>query len=177
MIVEKHSRTPRKFTPEAQGNEQKRLTVQGKAVPAEARQAVLESAKQLILEGQTLAQIAHKHGIAERTLEYWLASMGDEYKELRELWIDSLLAEAGELLKDTSEAGNAPLRLARARELWKRATWYAERRDRARYGEDRGQVNVAVQPVLHITVSGSGATNAPQQSVIDAVLVDTTAKA
>ena len=150
MIVEKHSRLPRKFTPDGSKPET-RLTVQGKAVPQEAKDAILENAKALILEGHTLAQIAQKHGIAERTLEYWLHALGDEYKELREAWIDSLLQEAGELLKDTNEAGNAPLRLARARELWKRATWYAERRDE-RYKEDRSGP-VLVNPVLNIVVA------------------------
>ena len=153
MIVEKHSRLPRKFTPEPKDASKTRLTVQGKPVPLEARNAVLEDAKALILQGHSLAEIANKHGIAERTLEYWLHALGDEYKELRQAWIDSLLHEAGELLKDTNEAGNAPLRLARARELWKRATWYAERRDRERYGEDRGTINVAISPVLNISIS------------------------
>lgn len=116
---------------------EERLTVQGKPVPVDTKAEVLEDAKRLILAGSTIAEIAAKHGIAERTLEYWLASLGDEYIELRRLWVDNLLNEAGELLKDTREDGHAPLRLARARELWKRATWYAERRDRARYGQDQ----------------------------------------
>jgi len=113
-----------------------RLTVPGKAVSKEAKEIVLADARQLIPAGATIAEIAAKHGIAERTLEYWLASLGDEYQELRQLWIDNLLQEAGDLLKDTREDANAGLRLARARELWKRATWYAERRDRARYGQE-----------------------------------------
>ena len=94
MIVEKHSRLPRKFTPDDKKPET-RLTVQGKAVPEEQRLAVLEDAKQQILNGLTIAQISQKHGIAERTLDYWLHALGDEYKELRQAWIDSLLHEAG----------------------------------------------------------------------------------
>lgn len=122
-----------------------RLTVQGKAVSPEAKQAVLEDVKALVPSGMTLAQLATKHGIAERTLEYWLSDLGEEYVALRRLWIDNMLHEAGELLKDTNEEGNAALRLARARELWKRATWFAERRDRARYGQDVPVVASAVQ--------------------------------
>ena len=120
----------------------------GKAASPEQRQAILDDAKQLIPAGLTLAQIATKHGIAERTREYWLAALGDEYTELRRVWIDNLLQEAGDLLKETNEDGNAALRLARARELWKRATWYAERRDRARYGQEQpvgGGPAVAIQ--------------------------------
>lgn len=117
-------------------NAVERLTTPGKAVSPEAKELVLDDARKLIPHGTSIAEIATKHGIAERTLEYWLASLGDEYVELRRLWIDNLLLEAGELLKETNEDGNAALRLARARELWKRATWYAERRDRARYGQE-----------------------------------------
>lgn len=118
-----------------------RLTKQGKAVPAEAKKRVLEDAKQAILAGEQIDQIAARHGIAPRTLDYWLNSLGDEYKELRQLWVDSMLQEAGDILKDNNQEyrekdADAGLRLARARELWKRATWYAERRDRARYGQD-----------------------------------------
>jgi hypothetical protein len=120
-----------------------RITVQGRAVSPELRKFILEDAKAEILAGKTLLQIAQKHGIAKRTLEYWLANLGDEYVELRRLWVDNLLAEAGEMLENDDESGNAGLRLARARELWKRATWYAERRDRARYGEEKAQINVS----------------------------------
>ena len=147
---------------EAQGDSKERLTTQGKAVAAEARKSVLEDAKSLILEGKTIAEIAVKHGISERTLEYWLAALGDEYIQLRQLWVDNMLQEAGELLKDTREDSAAPLRLARARELWKRATWYAERRDRSRYGQDAPvsggsvQINIGIRhnpgPVIEAEV-------------------------
>jgi len=137
-----------------------RLTLQGKAVSPEAKSLVLDDARQLIPHGTSIAEIADKHGIAERTLEYWLASLGDEYVELRRLWIDNLLQEAGDLLKDTREDGAAPLRLARARELWKRATWYAERRDRVRYGQDAPPAGAnAVQ--ININLRGAAETEKP----------------
>ena len=139
-VIQKHSRLPRKIDP---SNATKRLTKQGKAVPQEKRELILADAKQQIMAGLTLSQIAQKHGIAERTLEYWLSAMGEEYEELRRAWIDNMLAEARELLRDVGEDGLAALRLARARELWRSATWYAERRDRARYGQDVMQVNVS----------------------------------
>lgn len=149
------SRVPRK---PAEG----RLTVQGKAVSPEDKQVVLDDVKALVPSGMTLAQIAAKHGIAERTLEYWLSDLGDEYASLRRLWIDNMLHEAGELLKDTREDGNAALRLARARELWKRATWFAEKRDRARYGQDQPVSNQAVQ--INISLRRDADT---QRQVID----------
>mgnify|MGYP001617762840 FL=1 len=99
--------------------------------PAEMRAQIIERAKDQIIAGDTLADIAAEHGISRRTLLYWLAQLGEEYERLRQAWIDHLLVDAGEQLEGASEA----LPLARARELWKRATWYAERRDAARYGQ------------------------------------------
>lgn len=151
MIVEKHSRLPRKFSP---GEPPQRITVRGKAVPDDVRASILNDAKEQILGGMSIAQIAEKHGIAERTLEYWLAAMGEEYEELRRVWIDNMLTEARELMKNPGEDDKAPLRLAKARDLWKSATWYAERRDRQRYGQDQTQA-VVVTPVLHITVNST----------------------
>jgi transposase-like protein len=141
-----------------------RLTTPGKAVTPEAKELVLDDARKLIPIGASIAEIATKHGIAERTLEYWLASLGDEYVELRRMWIDNLLQEAGDLLKDTNEDGNAALRLARARELWKRATWYAERRDRARYGQE-APASAAQAVQININLRGENATNAVQHDV------------
>jgi hypothetical protein len=147
----------------------KRLTRQGKEVSAEAKAIVLADAKRLIPTGASIAQIATKHGIAERTLEYWLASLGDEYVELRQLWIDNLLQEAGDLLKDSIKGRDAGLRLARARELWKRATWYAERRDRARYGEQQPgqggqmvQINIGIRRDKPLDVVAETVTTLPE---------------
>jgi transposase-like protein len=99
--------------------------------PIERKTAILEDAKQRILEGSTLAQIASSHGIDTKTLNTWLIALGDEYKELREAWIDNMLIEAKTELDNAQD--NFPL--ARAREQWKAATWYAERRDSQRYGQ------------------------------------------
>jgi len=150
MILEKHSRLPRKFTPGAPPKKERKPT---KRCSSEERQQILEDAKERILRGHTLSQIAQSHGIAERTLEYWLSALGDEYKELRQVWIDNMLAEARELLRNTGEDDKAALRLARARELWKSATWYAERRDRDRYGQDQQTGSVVVTPILNIFTS------------------------
>jgi len=149
--IDKHSRLPRKFTPVEHRTEEERA--KRTPVPIEKRQLILEDAKERIMAGDDLYQIAERHGIARRTLCYWLAAMGDEYQELRRAWIDAMLAEAAEKLEETDESGNAPLRLARARELWKKATWYAERRDRQRYGEDKANLNLNITPQLTIITS------------------------
>ena len=60
-------------------------------------------------------------------------SLGEEYQELRQLYIDNMLAEALEEI-DTADS-NFPL--ARANTKWRAATWYAERRDQQRYGGNR----------------------------------------
>lgn len=65
------------------------------------------------------------------------------------MWIDNLISESGALLKNADD----PMELAKARELWKRATWLAERRDRKRYGEDKQQLNVNIAPVLNISIA------------------------
>src|SRR5437899_942836 len=118
--------------------------------------AIIKSAKSAILNGEsTLSTIAQAHGIARRTLQYWLAELGDEYKMLRQAWIDNILVDAGEELEavrtavPVREIATENLRLARARELWKRACWYAERRDPERYGPK--QAEIAAQIVVNVT--------------------------
>lgn len=100
-------------------------------IPLERKTVILEDAKTRILEGWTLYQIAEKHGITSRTLSTWLHQLGDEYTELRQVWIDNMLLEAKESLDKAEDT----FPLARAREQWKAATWYAERRDAQRYGQ------------------------------------------
>ena len=151
-VLQKHSRIPRKY--ESHANNRKpsqRLAKPGLPIPLEKKEAILEDAKLEIMNGQSIDQISAKHGISHYTLSIWLHALGDEYENIRKAWIDGMLIEAHELLKDASD----PLGLARARELQRRAQWYAERRDRARYGEEKSGP-VLINPVLNIVV-------APQQ--------------
>jgi hypothetical protein len=132
--INRHSRMPRKYESHAINRApSKRLAPKGKPIPLELRAAILEDAKAQILNGFTIDQIAAKHGISHYTLDMWLHALGEEYEELRRAWVDGMLMEAGQLLK----AADDPLGLARARELQRRAQWYAERRDKARYGQDQ----------------------------------------
>jgi hypothetical protein len=100
-------------------------------VPVERKELILTDAKELIIQGWTLQQIADKHEVDRKTLNTWLLSLGDEYQALRNAWIDSKLTEAAEAIESADEQ----FPLARAREMWKAATWYAERRDSQRYGQ------------------------------------------
>ena len=134
-VINKHSRMPRhgESSPVYSTRELK-----SKKVPVEQRQAIVDDAKALILQHWTIDEIAQKHGIAPRTLDYWFSDLGEEYQQLRSSWLNSMLTEAGDMLKRAQN----PTAIAQARELWKRATWYAERLDRKRYGQDQPQVHV-----------------------------------
>jgi len=107
-------------------------------IPIDRKQLILEDAKDRILKNHMLEQIAKSHGITKRTLNTWLMSMGEEYQELRQLWIDNMLAEAKEEIDNVTD--NFPL--AKANSKWRAATWYAERRDQQQYGGHRANINV-----------------------------------
>ena len=161
MIVEKHSRMPRKASRAthilpASTREQKHLPV-----PLEQRTAILEDAKTSILAGNTLDQIAVSHGITVQTLSAWLHALGDEYIELRQRWVDSMLMEVEHRIRSAPDA----LELARARELRMRAEWYAERRDRDRYG-DKVEVSGGISPIFSVTIVAAE----PQRSAPSALI-------
>lgn len=63
-------------------------------IPVNCKQLILEDAKEGILKNHSLEEIAIHHGITKRTLKKWLMSLGEEHQELRQLWIDNMLAEA-----------------------------------------------------------------------------------
>jgi transposase-like protein len=65
-------------------------------IPVNCKQLILEDAKKGILRNHSLEEIAIHHGISKRTLKKWLMSLGEEHQELRQLWIDNMLAEAKE---------------------------------------------------------------------------------
>lgn len=131
-VLDRHSRMPRKYL--ASGEERPR-NESGSFVdlPAEKKQAVLADVRPMLLAGATLLDIATKHEIAPRTLDYWLAQLGDEYRDIRKQWIDSKLASS----EDQMQTASDPFQLAKGRELARMAMWYAERRDPERYADKR----------------------------------------
>lgn len=112
-------------------------------VPADQKAEIVEDAKGRIMDGQTLKEIAEHHGVSKQALYTWLAGLGDEYQELRARWLDNMLVNAANRIE---EADNA-LDLARGRELFRVATWHAERRDPQRYGQ---LANLPVGPGISI---------------------------
>ena len=118
-------------------------------IQEQAKLTIIEQAKQRIIDGETLDSIAADHNITSRTLRYWLASLGDEYEALRKAWIDNMLADATQAICDSTDV----FPLARAREQFKAAAWYAERRDK-RYQPKQDQSSTGVTIVISTADSG-----------------------
>jgi transposase-like protein len=131
-VLDRHSRMPRKYEP---GDQQPKDEVTGQflAYPQEVKQAVLNDVRPMLLGGANLEKIAAKHGVAISTLNYWLAQLGEEYKEIRKQWLDSKLSDSEARMVEAKD----PFQLAKGRELARLAMWYAERRDPERYADKR----------------------------------------
>lgn len=67
------------------------------------KQLILEGAKEQILKNHSLEQIAVSHGINKRTLNKWLMSMNEEHRELRQIWVDNMLAKANEEIDNVKD--------------------------------------------------------------------------
>ena len=67
------------------------------------KQLILEDARERILKNHSLEQIAVSHGINKKTLNKWLMSMGEEHRELRQLWVDNMLAKANEEIDNVKD--------------------------------------------------------------------------
>lgn len=148
MIVEKHSRLPRKVRdpladPARSGRASRNLPVS----PARRSTIIRDALRAIEDAHETVADIAARHGITRHTLQTWLLGLGEEYAQIRARWLDSLLAESEQALLQAAD----PLALARAREHRRATEWYAERRDRARYG-DQPVAQLAVAPIFQVTI-------------------------
>ena len=132
-VLERHSRMPRKYLATGEEKPQDSVTGQFLAIPEVRKQACLADVKPMLISGATLEQIADKHQIGKSTLDYWLAQLGDEYREIRKQWLDSKLVSAEQRM----EVAIDPFQLAKGRELARMAMWYAERRDPERYADKR----------------------------------------
>ncbi len=135
-------------------------------VPPDRKQTVILDALARVADGHRLIDIAQDHGITKQTLNTWLTGLGEEYKALRDAYIDSQIADAMESIDSANDA----FALARAREQFKARSWYAERRDRQRYGVQQSQNSVSdLNVVINIgshdvgTVVIDGTTNNPQE--------------
>lgn len=92
--------------------------------PINCKQLILEDAKKRILKNYSLEQIAVNHGIKKKTLNKWLMSMGEEDRELRQLWVDNMLAKANEEIDNVKD--NISLENDDSKQ--EAATWCSERK-------------------------------------------------
>lgn len=116
----------------------------GNRYTEEQRDAIVTDAMARILTGETLAEIAARHGVSVPSLHIWLSRLGDEYIDLRRTWIDGMLTEA----KTAIDTSDDQLSLSRAREQWRSAAWYAERRDAQRYGVKQDQAPASITIIV-----------------------------
>jgi len=84
-------------------------------IPLERKQLVLKDAIDRILKNHTLKQIAKSHGITKHTLNIGLMSLGEEYQELRRVWVDNILTEALEEKDNATENFPARARIQRGK--------------------------------------------------------------
>ena len=148
MIVEKHSRLPRKFNPEDVKPPEKQVL--NAANLPKLREANPLTILQRYLSDESTSVIAADYGVTRQALGQFLLRHAEE--EWKEAQVARAIARK-EKAEDDLEAAPDPLSLARARELLKAAQWDLERVCRRIYGDDKGAGNVVITPILNITIS------------------------
>ena len=114
----------------------------GKYLTTVAKQAAIQDALDRIPLGHRIADIAADHGISKPCLHNWLASLGDQYTNVRQMHTDAQIADARQSIDDIerpqkvedmretmANVAIANFDLARGREGLRYAMWYAEARD------------------------------------------------
>jgi hypothetical protein len=131
--LERHSRMPRKYLATGEPQERSEDNGQFMPIPADKKTEILAALKTELLAGGTLESISSKYEVSPRTLSYWCSQLGDEYREIRKQWLDAKLVDAEVMMQEATD----PFKLAKGRELFRAASWYAERRDPERYADKR----------------------------------------
>ncbi len=131
-VLDRHSRMPRKFV---SGEIQPRseITGQFQSISDERKKACLADVRPILMGGGTLDDVAAKHDVHPRTLDFWLAQMPEEHRETIKQWVDYKLTASEERMETATD----PFQLAKGRELARMAMWRAERRDPSRYADKR----------------------------------------
>lgn len=159
QTIAKHSRLPRKsantnktqladtMTPKPpQPMDNKPIAAQ--EITPERKALILKQAKTLLLAGHTLKEIAEATGVRDKALRMWILGAQDD--DLLNVWVDSGLVEVDDILENLDETDiNAHIKLAKVRELLRSKQWYAQRRSRERYGDEKFPVATVV-PILQI---------------------------
>jgi hypothetical protein len=149
-VINKHSRLPRKYSPEEPEKEDKpALNVESFLKLREANPLVI---LQRYLSDESTEAIAASYGVTRQGLGQFLLRHAEE--DWKEAQVARAIARK-EKAEDDLEAAKDPLALAKARELLKAAQWDLERTCRRIYGEDKAQ-QVIQNPELYITVLQEG---------------------
>ena len=96
------------------------------AIAIQRKQEILDSLSQ----GKFLRDVAAELGVSHAAISQYLSN-DPEYIQARETGAEQRLIEQWNELKASAD----PLTLARARETWKAATWFAEREFPHRWGQ------------------------------------------
>jgi hypothetical protein len=148
-VINKHSRMPRKYTPEEPKTEKRELNAVQIVKLRETDPMVI---LQRYLSDESTESIAASYGVTRQGLgQYLLRTVEEEWKEAQ---VARAIARK-EKAEDSIELATDPLQLARARELLKAAQWDLERTCRRIYGEDKAQAIIS-NPQLHILVMQQG---------------------
>jgi len=125
------------------------------------RQEILKTALERIDQGHKLQDIAESNGISYRTLQYWLMHIGDDYVKVRQAHTDAIVNDAMQDIAEITIPNRADfddvreleaatkvqqLRLARAAQVFKSVSWYAQLRD-PRYKPQAIQVAGQTSPL------------------------------
>ena len=112
----------------------KRIDAGIKRGPRQPSQAIAHTKRDFILEslrsGSMVKDVAQSLGVSGEAISQQLAN-DPEYRAAREKGI----AQRLEAHYEEIQAAEDPLSLARGREAWKAATWFAEREFPARWGQ------------------------------------------
>jgi hypothetical protein len=156
MIVEKHSRLPRKYSPEDNEPAEKQTLDQAN-LPALCKANPQEILLRYLSDEST-KDIAASYGVTRQALGKHLL------KHAEADWKEAQVARAiarKEKAEDDLENAKDPLALAKARELFKAATWDLERVCRRIYGEERNS-ETPITPILNITIATEKSGEAPR---------------
>lgn len=148
--------------PKATSEAQQRAVETGEFLPicsTAARKIIIDDAISSLETGETTDSIAIRHGVAGRTLRYWLMA-DDRTDQARANMFMCRLLEAAQAIDDAT----APLPLARAREQFRAWSFLAERRAPRHFGQQQMAVNVNAPGQVTIQVVSYASVAAPALS-------------
>jgi hypothetical protein len=155
-VIAKHSRMPRKFEHAPEQSAPAKLDES--MLPA-LREANPQEILLRYLSDESTKDIAATYGVTRQALGKHLLKYAEE--DWKEAQVARAIARK-EAAEDALEVAADPLALAKARELFKAATWDLERVCRRIYGEDKNTEQVTT-PILNIMINTNEGLKEPVQ--------------